>query len=285
MRFFKTFRYLPFLFFALLLIACGEAETDQVSEPVAGSPVTIGTLKQPEAVPAAPQAPPTDGTPYVAPGLITLSNATITENEAVGAIIGKLSHSRSGFARYRLTDDAAATLFSIDVRGHLKTKVRFNYEERSVYTVEIEETRTRTRGSFEIQVLDAKDPPTDLQLTHNTFYKEDGVGTKIGGVVVIDEDVDDTYSIEVVEGGTYVGFVNGALAVLSLFDVPQKEIAIEVRDSGGLSYKKTFWITIQNRYTPDPEPSSDPEPANDPEPEPSGDPEPRPPIFDGGPHF
>ena len=217
---------------------------------------------------------------------MTLSGARVEENQPVGTVIGRLSHISAMSPMYRIPDAEAATLFSIDASGYLRTQVVLNHEVRSFYEVEIEETETQTRESFGIWVLDVNEPPTGLRLTRDTFYREDGVGTEIGEVRVVDEDGSkDTYQFEVVSGSAYVGVNGSVLVVLKVFEPSRQEIVIEVRDSGGLRYRETFTITMGSKpvpvaasapssdaseepvSTPDSdaseEPTSPPEPANE----------------------
>ena len=135
-----------------------------------------------------------------------LSGTRVEENQPVGTVIGRLSHISAVSPMYRIVDAEASNLFSIDASGYLRTQVALNHEVRSFYEVEIEETQTQTRESFGIWVLDVNEPPTGLRLTRDTFYREDGVGTEIGEVRVVDEDGSkDTYQFEVVSGSEYVG--------------------------------------------------------------------------------
>lgn len=191
--------------------------------------------------------------------VMRLSAATIEENKAPGAFIGTLSHISSTVPIYRLLEDDAQAFFSIDAAGHLRAKVRFNYEQRQEYTVVIEETQTQTRQRFDVQISDVNDPPTRLRLTSNTFSEEDGIGTKIGEVLVSDEDSGDVHEIEVVKGGDYVGVREGYLVVLKRFDTPSKTIELEATDSGGLKDKARFYITMQTSTTPPSEPSEPPQ--------------------------
>ena len=220
--------------------------------------------------------------------VMRLSAATIEENKAPGAFIGTLSHISATLPNYRLFDDGAQASFYIDADGHLRAKVRLNYEQRSEYTLVIEETQTQTQQSFDVQISDVNDPPTALRLTGNTFSEEDGIGTKIGEVLVSDEDNGDVHEIEVTQGGDYVEVREGYLVVLKLFDTPSKAIELEATDSGGLKDKARFHITMQTSTTPPSEPSESPQedtespsglppataPASDdPDPDPGGSPD------------
>ena len=199
-----------------------------------------------------------------------LSRTRVEENQPVGTVIGRLSHIRAVSPMYRLIDAEASNLFSIDASGYLRTQVALNHEATSFYEVEIEETQTQTRESFGIWVLDINEPPTDLRLTRDTFYREDGVGTEIGEVRVVDEDGSkDTHTFEVVSGSEYVGVNAGVLIVLKVFASASQEIVIEVRDSGGLRYREAFTITMVSKPAPVPSSEASEEPASTPDSEPS----------------
>ena len=108
-------------------------------------------------------------------------------------------------------------------------------------------------------------------MTGNTFSEEDGIGTKIGEVLVSDEDSEDVHEIEVVKGEDYVDVSAGYLVVLKLFDPPSKTIELEATDSGGLKYKARFHITMQTSTTPPSEPSEPPQEDTEPQ-EPTSEP-------------
>ena len=104
--------------------------------------------------------------------------------------------------------------------------------------------------------------PTDLRLTNNTFYREDGIGTKIGRLVITDEDrQNEEHQVSITQGGAYVGYDDNYLHVLQLFDRATKEIAVEVVDPAGLTYTETFEIRMKDRPTQPSEPS-DPTPSS-----------------------
>lgn len=220
------------------------------------------------------------GSLVLEPGVLSLSNTTLAENADIGSVVGRFSTMGRGVRDYRLLDPAASNLFSIDALGNLCAKVDFNYEERAAYTVEVAEVRTQARERFEIQIRNVNEPPTALHLINTTFYKEDGVGTQITEVFVIDEDSGDVHEIEVTKGsefvgvragslrvlpfGEFVGVHAGSLEVLQLPDTPNQEIELQVTDRGGLRYKAVFQITMQTRTTATP--PSDPDPSSAPEP-------------------
>ena len=104
-------------------------------------------------------------------GEIKLSNATVAENAAPGTLIGELSYPRVVSPSYRIVDTESAALFSIDASGQLLTKVAFDYETRSEYDVEVEETMTGRLETFEVKILDVNEAPTDVSLSGRRFMK------------------------------------------------------------------------------------------------------------------
>ena len=70
--------------------------------------------------------------------------------------------------------------------------------------------------------------------------------------------------MSITQGGAYVGYANGYLSVLQLFDQTTKEIVVEVTDKAGLTYTETFEIKMAERPTaPTPTPEDTPPPQDD----------------------
>ena len=187
---------------------------------------------------------------------LTLSNNTISENQNAGTIIGQLSDNGSMPPSYRITDNAVSTLFGIDASGQLVAQVTFNYEEKSTYAVPIEETNTGARESFEVEILDVNEAPTDLFLSsdyfNNNFSSDVGDWT-IVELSVTDPDSDDSHTFTLVEDGDCFEIDGTMLKLISFPDSivykPSQYftvvIVVEVTDAEGLTYKETFQVGLE----------------------------------------
>ena len=187
--------------------------------------------------------------PEVDVDTIQLSNSRIDENQPIGSRVGTFRIPVRKRVAYSLV--AGTEAFSIADGTKLVTNKVFNHEVQWGYEITVRETDRDTNESAEkaytLFISDVNEAPTDLRLTGTTFYREDGVGTKIGELVITDEDREDEHHVSITQGGEYIGYDDGFLHVLKLFDQPRKEITVEVTDQAGLAYSETFLIQMQSR--------------------------------------
>lgn len=128
---------------------------------------------------------------------IHLSSNRIDENQPIGSIVGTFSVPVGKRLAYSVVDGNRD--FSIADGTKLVTNKIFNYEVQWGYEITVRETDRETNESLEkpytIFINDLNEAPTDLRLTNNTFYRGDGIGTKIGRLVIINEDREDVHQI------------------------------------------------------------------------------------------
>ena len=188
---------------------------------------------------------------------IHLSDNRIDENQPIGSIVGTFSVPVGKHLSYSVVEGTRD--FTVTDGTKLVTNRVFNHEVQWGYEITVRETDRDTNASLEkpytLFINDLNEAPTDLRLTNNTFYRADGIGTKIGRLVITDEDREDAHQVRITQGGAYVGYDNGYLRVLQLFDQSTKEIAVEVTDPAGLAYTETFEIRMKERPTQSSEPS------------------------------
>jgi gliding motility-associated-like protein len=190
------------------------------------------------------------------PTNLALSATTINENNAIGATIGELSstdqdagdtHSYTLVSGTGSTDNA---LFSID-GNYLKTKVAFDFETKSSYTVRV---RTTDAGglTFEkaitITVININDAPTDLALSSVSIYENNAVNAIIGNLSSTDQDAGDKHTYTLVSGDVAAFKVSGSqLLANAAYVYGTKniyDIVVKTTDAGGLSVNKAIRITI-----------------------------------------
>jgi len=147
-----------------------------------------------------------------APFGLALDGITVMENSALGTLVGKVSvldqdvadvvkmQLIGGDGRFALADGLAPTCTVVPVSGlrrcttPLTVSGSLDYELRDSYTVTIVGTDSgmSVKQQFVLTVVDANDPPSELQLT-SAFVRESAVfGDVIGEVIVIDEDAGQT---------------------------------------------------------------------------------------------
>ncbi|MDC8448276.1 MAG: DUF4347 domain-containing protein [Nitrospira sp.] len=180
---------------------------------------------------------------------VTLSGAATITSGDNGTNILTLSGSQA---------DLNATLASLVYRGSL------NYTGADTLTVISTDSNAMTDvDTVAITVTAVNDAPTDLSLSANTVAENAANGTVVGTVSAVDPDRGDTksYSLTDTAGGRFA--INSSTGVLTVADgsllnyeaVTSHNITVRVTDSGGLTYDKTFTITLTDAYEPLPFPS------------------------------
>ena len=133
------------------------------------------------------------------PTAIQLTDTSVAENNPADTLIGILSTTDEDLLNnnksndthsYTLVEDTDKNIFRIQA-DTLKTKVRFNYEQRESYPISI--LVTDKEGSthierFTIAIQDRNDAPMDISLSKNTVTENEAIGTVIGILSTDDED-------------------------------------------------------------------------------------------------
>ena len=145
------------------------------------------------------------------PTAIQLTDTSVAENNPSDTLIGILSTTDEDLLNnnksndthsYTLVEDTDKNIFRIQA-DTLKTKVRFNYEQRANYPISIlvtdKEGSTHIE-SFTIAIQDRNDAPMDISLSKNTVTENEAIGTVIGILSTDDEDdpnMDSVYTYSV----------------------------------------------------------------------------------------
>ena len=195
-----------------------------------------------------------------APTNIQLSSTSLSENQAVGTVVGSFSTTDEDAGdthTYQLVSgngDQDNARFTIS-NGKLKTNAVLNYEEKDEYNVRV--TTTDSGGAvyekaFTITLLNANDPPTGLTLDNTTVTEHQPIGTLVGRLGITDEDQGDSHTFTLVPGTgdssnalfTIAGNLLRTNADLN-FDLQETHpIRVRATDSGGQYVEKKFTITV-----------------------------------------
>ncbi len=194
-----------------------------------------------------------------APTDIILSNNTVAENLPQFTQVGTFStvalNSAAPFS-YTILPGVDAANFTI-VGNQLRTNVVFDYETKSSYqiTVKVTDNNSNTfQKDFTIQILDVNEAPTDITLSNTTVNDRSAAGTEVATIAVVDQDVNDTHTITFDGGTDDSKFIisNNKLILnvaASYATQPSYTIKLKATDGGGLSFSKTFTITV-NKVAP-----------------------------------
>jgi hypothetical protein len=197
---------------------------------------------------------------------LTLDDAAVPENEAVGTLVGSFASTDPDAGEsftYSLVagtggDDNAA--FSILGSG-LRTALIFDFEGRSSYSIRV---RTTDAGGlwreqeFTVTVTNANDRPTGLELAPTSVAENQPAGTVVGSFSSSDPDAGEAFSYSLVSGAGSTDNAAFRIAGANLetdevFDFEAKasySIRVRTTDLGGLSHEAIFSILVTDVNEP-----------------------------------
>ena len=189
-----------------------------------------------------------------APTDVTLSGTTITENLAVGTVVGNLTSSDPDAGDSFTYSLVAGDTGSFEIVGNeLRSKTSFDFETQSTYSVTV---RTTDAGGltfdklFAISVVDANETPTNIALSGNTITENLPIGTALGNLTSADPDAGDAFTYSLVAGDTgSFEIVGSELRAQASFDFEAQSaysVTVRTTDAGGLTFDKVFAISIGN---------------------------------------
>lgn len=195
-----------------------------------------------------------------APTDISLSNTTVDENQASGAVVGILSGTdpNPGDTLTFSLVSGAVDNSSFAINGtNLETAVSFDFESNPSLTVRV---RVTDQGGlfydedFIVTINDLNDAPTNISLDNASIGEGNSVGDPVGNFSTTDQDAGDTFTYVLTDTASFPDngsfqIVGGQLQANAVFDFEaQNSYAVRVRstDSGGLWTEKTLNISITN---------------------------------------
>ena len=98
---------------------------------------------------------------------------------------------------------------------------------------------------FTVTVSDVNEAPFNIVLSNSTIAENVNVGTVIGGLTAEDEDASESFVFRIVSGN--VGLNGTDVVTVGAIDfetTPSFDFTAEVEDKGGLTFQKTFTITV-----------------------------------------
>jgi mRNA-degrading endonuclease HigB of HigAB toxin-antitoxin module len=201
-----------------------------------------------------------------APIDLSLSPATIAENQPGGTTVGTLSttdpdvgdsHSYALVSGAGGGDNASFTISG----NQLRTVGSFNFESKSSYAIRIRTTDSGALSYEEaltVTVTNANEAPTDLALSPSSVAENQPGGTTVATFTTTDPDAGDSHSYALVTGsggGDNASFTisGNQLRTVGSFNFEAKSAyAIRVRttDGGGLWYEEPLTVTVTDANEP-----------------------------------
>lgn len=194
------------------------------------------------------------------PRSIQLNPSGVSENKPAGSLVGYLSAEDDDE-----NDVHVFTLYGGDAHGHnryfylagnaLYTDTVFNYEQDSMYVVlvEVRDSKGYTLTQFvEVRVWDMPERPSALVLSSNSLPEEALVGTEIGLLSTVDEDLGDSFVYRLVAGEGDVDndlftLDGNRLLTATNLDYERQNryfIRVEAEDAHGLRFSRSFTILV-----------------------------------------
>jgi gliding motility-associated-like protein len=195
-----------------------------------------------------------------APSDIALSANTIAENNAANATVGTMSstdadagdtHTYTLVSGTGSTDNAA---FNISGNS-LRVNNTLDFEAKSSYSIRVRATDAgglSFEKVFAISVSNVNEAPTNINSTQLAIYENNTANATVSNLSSIDPDAGDTHTYTLVSGAgsadnNSFSIVNNQLRAAVVFKFKDKSsysIRIRTTDAGGLSFEKTFTISI-----------------------------------------
>ncbi len=195
-----------------------------------------------------------------APSDIALSANTIAENNAANATVGTMSstdadagdtHTYTLVSGTGSTDNAA---FNISGNS-LRVSSALNFEAKSSYSIRVKTTDAgglSFEKVFTVTVSNLNEAPTNINSTQLAIYENNAANATVSNLTSTDPDAGDTHTYTLVSGAgstdnSSFSIVNNQLKAAVVFKFKDKEsysIRIRTTDAGGLTFEKTFTISI-----------------------------------------
>ncbi len=195
-----------------------------------------------------------------APTAINLTNNSITENLPANTFVAKLSATdpdgsgtytytfvngtgSSGNANFVISNDSLYTASSFDFETTASYSIRINVNDGSNGTFQ---------QAFSINVINANDIPTDINITSNQIAENLPTNTAVGTLSTADQDATNTFIYSLVSG---VGSTDNASFNISgntlrssvSFDYETKNsysVRVRTIDNGSATFEKVFTINV-----------------------------------------
>lgn len=195
-----------------------------------------------------------------APTAINLSNTSVNENVSIRTFIAKLSANdadASGNYTYSLVSGSGSSgnanfLISND---SLYTNGVFDFETVNTYNIRINVNDGFSgtfQNSFQINILNVNDIPTDLNISSNQIIENSAANTSIGVLTTTDQDAGNTFTYSLVSGigstdNNSFNISSNTLRSSTSFDYETKKsysVRIRTTDNAGTYFEKIVSISI-----------------------------------------
>lgn len=191
------------------------------------------------------------------PSGLSLSDSVLAENNSSGHIIGTLSAADDGNLTYLIKDIRFKDLFDTDGTD-LIAKKPLNHEDDSVFNFlvfAVDEHNCSVMKFVNISVTNVNEAPYQITLSNNIILEGSDIGTLIGIISFLDEDVNDEHIISFSDADNFSIHGDSLLSSKIFYNEEKKiyTISVKVTDLGNLSCSKNFDIVVNDKISKTPE--------------------------------
>lgn len=196
-----------------------------------------------------------------APTDITLSNSTIAEHTSiisVGSLVGTLgaiARDPNSVFTYSV-GGADGSYFAVSYNLLVTSKL-INFENKQNYSITItvrdQELREYTK-IFVVNATNLNESPTNITLSQSSVSENVALGSTVATITIADQDIGDTQTLLL--GGpdssafTIVGNTLRTNSIVNYESKTSYSISIRTTDAAGLSFLKSFTISVVNLGEP-----------------------------------
>lgn len=196
-----------------------------------------------------------------APTSLTISNATVAENQPKGTVVGTLSavdpNPGDTFTYSLISSKTYPDNASFKIVGDtLVTTQRFNYEARHSYSIRVKVTDAgglSLTKTLTVKVTNVNEAPSGISLSSQQVVRNAPAGTVVGRLSAADPDAGQTLRYSLVAGpgsddNAAFSIRSGQLQMarpVSVRGASSYSIRVRVTDQDGLYREKSFKITVK----------------------------------------
>ncbi|MEQ1828846.1 MAG: cadherin domain-containing protein, partial [Pirellula sp.] len=193
---------------------------------------------------------------------ISISNDLMTESVNVGTSVGTFAavDPDSGDSQtFSLvsgigSDDNSKFLI---VGNDLRTAAPLDFETQRLLSIRVRATDQiglTFEKTFVISLLNINERPTDIVLNPNSVNEGSAIGTRVGDLMAIDQDLIDGHRLEFVDtanfpDSNFFRIAGSEVRTLAVFDFDTKNsyvTRVRATDQGGLTFEKNVTILVSN---------------------------------------
>jgi hypothetical protein len=195
-----------------------------------------------------------------APSQITLTAQSVDELSNSGKVIGAIGsvdedlNDTFTYTLVKSTDGPDDGSFQI-VGNSLRTLASFDFEQRSLYRINIRSTDASGMSReqrFEIKINDMNEAPTNLVVSSLSVYENSTANSVVATLSAVDPDRNDKFTYSLVNGSGSTHNASFAIsgnqlkvaAAINYESIQLLSIRLKCSDRNGLSYEKSFNLTV-----------------------------------------